>query len=220
MFRHISCAAFALISGLAPRAEAQMPRTRGGDYGTEPGYWVGLSLGYLESSQIIDGQTGNQWTFGYTSQIQATFEKTLQRGVTVGVSAGFATAPLTYEGFSFNSFNSCGGSCQANADISQYMAFVRFGGGLGFHPIYSFEAGVTEFSNFREQVTNQTLDPIDAAYDFSFGGAGGGSYGFSPTVDAYVTGQFDLILHPQGNTTTITSAPRQWTYRAGFRIGF
>lgn len=220
MFRHMMCAALALFPAVASRAGAQIPRTRGSEFGTEPGYWVGLSLGYLETSQIVDGQTGNTWQFGYTSQIRATFEKTLQRGVTVGVSAGFATVPLTYQGFSFNSFNSCAGSCQANADISQYLAFIRFGGGTGFHWMYSLEAGVTELSNFREQVTNETLDPTSPAYDFTFGAGAGASYGFSPTVDAYAGEQFDFILHPQGNTTTVTSAPRQFTFRAGFRVGF
>jgi hypothetical protein len=178
-----------------------------------------LSLGYVGGTTIDDGTTGNQWRLGYTAQIRATFEKTIQRGVTAGVSAGFSTPPIDYIGTSFNSFASCGGECLANADVAQYLAFIRVGGGMGIHALYNAEAGVTEFSNFRTQSTNAILDPTSPAYDFTFGLGGGVAYGFSATADAYVEEEGDFVLHPQGNTVT-TAAPHEFTLRAGFRVGF
>ena len=220
MIGRILCAALIVLPVFARTADAQMPPPRT-SYGGEPDYWVGLSLGYLEGMSVNDGTTGSTWQFGYTSQIRATFEKTIQRGVTVGVGAGFSTAPLTYQsGNGFNSFNNCGGTCRANADITQYLAYIRGGGGVGFHALYTLETGITEFSNFREQATNATLDPTSPAYDFTFGLGGGLGFGFSPTVDGYVGEQFDIILHPQGPNTTSASAPHQFTLRGGFRVGF
>ena len=216
MVRRILCAALAAFPVLAPAVRAQMPLPRA-SYGTDPAYWVGLSLGYVEGMDVNDGVTGSSWQFGYTSQIRATIEKTIQRDVTVGVGAGFSTAPLTYQS---GRAVTCGGSCQANADITQYLAFVRGGGGTGFHTLYALEAGMTEFSNFRERATHATLGPTSPAYDFTFGLGGGLGFGFSPTVDSYVGEQFDIILHPQGTTTTSSAAPHQFTLRAGVRVGF
>ena len=122
---------------------------------TDPGYWVGLSIGYVDGITTTDEATGATWAFGYTSQFRATAEKTLSQGVTFGVAAGYASAPLTYR--SATSFNGdCPGSCLANADITQYLAFVRGGGGpagTGFRGTFSGEGGVTQFSKFRDRTT-------------------------------------------------------------------
>src|SRR4051812_47911779 len=93
-------AAFATLvvdAGARHGAGAQIgPRGRQQGSAADPGYWVGLSIGYVDGTTINDGDTGSSWRFGYTAQIRATLEKTLQRGVTVGASAGFSNAPLTY----------------------------------------------------------------------------------------------------------------------------
>src|SRR4051812_49955658 len=65
---------------VAATAAAQGPRIPRGGTG-EPGYWVGLSYGYLDGTSMNDDATNSRWAFGYSSQIRATFEKTIQRGV-------------------------------------------------------------------------------------------------------------------------------------------
>ena len=204
----------AMIFAVAATAAAQGPRIpRGGS--AEPGYWVGLSYGYLDGTAMDDGATNSRWAFGYSSQIRATFEKTIQRGVSAGISAGFATAPMTYQGFT----SSCLGGCSATADITQWLAFLRAGGsGLGFHGMYNLEAGITQFGNFKDKATGTDL-ASGSSNDFTFGLGGGLGYGFAPNMDAYVGEQWDIILHSQGNSTQ-TDAPRQLTFRVGFRVGF
>jgi hypothetical protein len=207
--------AFALLVLAALPLAAQFPRPRSTYAG--PDYWVGLSYGFVDGTTIHDGDTGDEWRFGYTSQIRATLEKTIQRNVTAGISAAYATAPLTYVNSA--GLASCGFSCDAKADVTQYMAFIHGGGGLGFHGVYSLEGGVTQFSNFRDRDTDDRLPPANGKYDFSFGLGGGIGYGFSPTSDIYVAEMFDFVLHPQGSAAS-TSAPRITTFRAGIRIGF
>ena len=183
----------------------------------EPGYWVGLSYGYVDGVTLTDETTSSTWRFRYTSQIRATFEKTLQRGITVGAAAGFSNGRLTYTGGSVSGV--CIASCSADADVSQYTAFVRGGNGLGFHGFYNLEAGVTRFSNFRERDSGDQLQPMSATNDLTFGFGGGFGYGFSPTMSAYAGEQIDLVLHPQADGAD-GSAPRLMTFRAGFRVGF
>lgn len=206
------------MASLAPRADAQIGRGRRQQASNDPGYWVGLSYGYIDGMTVTDGDTGGQWQIGYTSQIRATFEKQLQRGVTAGVSAGFSNVSLNYSNPS--SFDGCAFSCAATAEVSQYLAFIQGGAtGVGFHGLYTLEAGATEFANFREKSTDAQLAPLDAKYDFTFGFGGGLGYGFSPTTDAYIGEVLDFVLHPQGSNVS-SSAPRVATFRAGFRIGF
>lgn len=207
--------AFALLALAAVPIAAQFPRPRSMYEG--PRYWVGLSYGFVDGATIHDGSTAGEWQLGYASQIRASLEKTIQRNVTAGVSAGYSTVPLTY--ITSSGIGACGVSCDAKADVTQYMAFIHGGGGLGFHPIYSLEGGVTEFSNFRDKDTDTKLPPESGKYDFSFGLGGGIGYGLSPTSEIYVAEMFDFVLHPQGSGTS-SSAPRLTTFRAGFRIGF
>jgi len=200
-----------LIALAAMPAAAQIGRFPTAAAG--PQYWVGLSLGLMNGTTINDGDSGGQWQFGYTSQIRATLEKTIQRGFSAGLGAGFSTAPLTYAS------PSLGFTTPATADVTQIMAFVHGGSGLGFHGIYNLEAGFTGFSNFREKGTDVQLPPTSAKYDFSFGFGGGLGYGISETADVYAGEMWDFVLHPQGPNST-GSAPQMMIFRGGFRVGF
>ena len=202
-----------LVAGALP-AGAQIGRSRVA-YNPDPKYWVGLSYGYVDGVTLSDESTNSTWRFAYSSQIRATFEKTIQRGMTLGAAAGFTTARLTYAGTVAPCF-----SCAAQADITQYTAFFRGGGGLGFHTMYNAEAGVTRFSNFRERDSDNTLPPGSPSNDLTFGFGGGFEYGFSNTSSAYINPVWYIVLHPQTTETAGGSAPRILVYRAGFRMGF
>jgi hypothetical protein len=211
MLRRIVCSMLVLFAATAHAQIRRQPQT----FNTDPDYWVGLSLGYMEGITLSDDQTGAIWEFGYSSQIRATLEKTISRGATVGIAAGFANVPLNYEG---GSFNSCG-SCRADADINQYTAFVRIGNGTGFHGLYELEGGVTQFTNFRESESHNRLDPLNGTYDGTIGFGGGIAYGFSRTSNIYVTEMLDFVFHRQ-SAGVEQRAPRFFTFRGGLRFGF
>jgi len=212
MFRRTVCSMLALFAATAHAQIRRQPQNINND----PDYWVGLSLGYVDGITLSDDRTGSIWRFGYSSQIRATLEKTIARGATVGISAGFSSVPLTYESGNFSSFCS---ECRADADINQYTAFVRMGGGAGFHGMYQLEGGVTQFTNFRESTTQTRLDPQDGPYDATFGFGGGVSYGFSRNSDIYIGEMLDFVFHRQSSTVE-QQAPRVFAFRGGFRVGF
>ena len=218
MIRRIACAV--LIAATAAPLGAQISRGRQGGFAAGPEYWVGLSYGYVDGLTLNDGHSNSIWQFRYTSQLRATLEKTISGNVSVGASAGFSNPRLSYIGRSTG--DPCGATCQADAQVTQYMAFVRTGGGLGFHALGNLEAGVTEFSKFRDRTTGTSLAPTGSSYDFTFGLGGGFGYGISQNTDLYIGEQWDLVLHPQGDVTGAqsSSAPRVSTFRAGARVGF
>jgi hypothetical protein len=215
----IAVVAMAVVAVAAPDAAAQIGRRPVVNVG--PSYWVGLSYGVLDGTTIVDGNSGAEWQFGYSSQIRATIEKVLQPGFTGGLSAGFSTAPLTYSGGSV--FNAACGTCRADADITQWLAFIHGGGGglraYGFHGLFDLEGGVTSFSNFRVHDGGARLAPTNTNYDFTFGLGGGIGYSLSPEFEVYAAEVADWVLHNQGENAT-TSAPRIYTFRLGGRVGF
>ena len=214
MLRRTVCSMLVLF---AATAHAQIRRQPQNINNTDPDYWVGLSVGYMEGVTLSDDKTGALWNFGYSTQIRATLEKTFSRGATVGLAAGFSSVPLDYQ--SGQIFSTDCGSCRADADINQYTAFVRIGGGTGFHGLYQFEGGVTQFTNFREHDSGNRLDPANGGYDGTLGFGGGIAYGLSRTSDIYITEMLDFVFHRQ-NADIQQQAPRVFTFRGGFRFGF
>jgi hypothetical protein len=210
----------ALIAAAAAPVGAQIGRGRQAGYSTGPDYWVGLSYGYMDGLTLNDGHSNSTWEFRYASQLRATLEKTISNGISLGASAGFSNPQLSYVGR--NVGDPCGPGCQADAQVTQYMAFVRSGGGPGFHGLFNLEAGATQFSKFRDRTTGISLAPSNSSYDFTFGFGGGFGYGISQNTDFYISEQMDIVLHPQGDVTGAqsTSAPRLSVFRAGARVGF
>jgi hypothetical protein len=214
MFRRTVCSMLVLFAATAHAQIRRQPQNINND----PDYWVGLSFGYVDGMTLSDDKTQSTWRLGYSTQIRATLEKTIARGATLGIAAGFSNVPLTYDSGNFGFGSSCS-SCLADADVNQYTAFIRGGGGQGFHGVYQLEGGVTQFTNFRERATQVRLDPQDGAYDATFGFGGGVAYGFSRTTDIYIGEMLDFVFHKQ-STVVEQQAPRVFTFRGGFRFGF
>jgi hypothetical protein len=204
----------------ATTSAAQFPRGgRGGGLGSDPDYWVGLDYGYQGGMTVFDA-SGSEWAIGYTSQLRATIAKTIAREISVGFAAGFSTPTLNYYPGANGSTFSCPFQCTAKADVTQWLAFLHSGSGLGFHPVYSIEAGITQFGNFREESTGDALPPTSSSNDFTFGLGGGAGYGFTRTIDGFIAENFDLVMHSQGNNVGDGNAPRFFTFRVGVRAGF
>jgi hypothetical protein len=183
----------------------------------EPPYWVGVSIGLAQASSVHDGTTDSQWQFGTAAQYRATLEKRLQAGLSIGVSAGFATVPLTYSGISAG----CAGGCDAKADIMQLHALFHAGSGMGLHQVVELGLGATGYSNFRTEVGGTKLAPTAADYDLSFAFGYGFGYGLSPKSAIEVVQEFGTAIHQRtGLAGGESSLPRLYTTRIGVRFGF
>lgn len=228
MLGRMRCIGSALLVVIAMAATAQGQRgQRRSSYSSGPDYWIGLSYGLQDGIDLTDGNTNTTWDFGYTSQIRASLEKRLQGGVSLGLAAAFATAPLTYGSTLPTPGTICTGSCAcstpctAHANISQYLVTVRTGGdGPGLHNGFLLEGGVTQFADFRDRETNATLPPTNASYDPTFSIGYGLSYGLSSTSEIFGSETLGTVLHSQGSSAVQSTPPRIYTTSIGLRIGF
>ncbi len=205
-------------AALATRGDAQIiPRAPRGAAQTSP-YWVGLSYGLFELGTYEDGRSNTQWNFGYTTALTATLEKTLAAGAAVGIEATFANPKLNYN--PIGTFTTCPTGCTATADVTQYMATGRIGGGfLGFQSSLVVEAGATQFSNFRDVTTNTRLDGVGGHWDPTFGTGYDFGVVLRPTTDVYIETGLLFVMHDQGNTVT-AAPPINYTLKVGVRQGF
>jgi hypothetical protein len=205
--------AVALIAAQAV-AGAQYPRNPRTQMPTS-NYYVGLSYGLYELGTLEDGKTGNEWNFGYTTQLAATLEKTLSGGGAIGVIAGFASPRLTYR--PIGTFDpTC---CTAKADVTQLLATARLGGGFyGFRSSIVIDAGATQFANFRDAATDLKLTG-GGAWDPTFGTGYELGVALTPKTDVYFSFSFLFVLHDQGNAVS-TTPPFNHTMKIGVRQGF
>lgn len=206
-----------LLVSRATLADAQIGRGRRGQEGTAaPDYWVGLSYGLYELGTYTDGPTNTQWGFGYTTQLAASFEKTLSAGAALGIEAGFASPRLDYT--PAGSFCATT-NCVAKASVTQYLATARVGAGVyGIRSSLIIKAGATQFSDFRDETTGDRL-PGGGKWDPTFGTGYDFGLALSPKTDVYFETALLFVFHDQGTTVSATP-PINYTLKLGLRQGF
>ena len=140
--------------------------------------------------------------------------------MTLGVAAGYSNAPLTYS--SLGQFNgACAGSCLANADITQYLAFVRGGAGGGVTGLSrniqcrGRRDAVLEVSRSLDRLA---LPPANGSYDLTFGFGAGFGYRMSRLSELYVDQSYDFVLHKQSASVTNQEVPRLLIFRGGVSL--
>ncbi len=214
-------AALVLVTMVGTQVSAQMPRRQNQ---TEPDWWVGLSYGLLQAGTVRDGGTNSTWAFGYTSEWAATFDKSLGGGASIGVLAGFATAPLDYTPYNYDPSlpASCGLGCSGHGDVTQVLVNFQFNGrrfgGTSFHGVTGLDVGATQYGNLKDS-TGAKL-PSGSSWDPTFGFRFGFGYYLSPWSDLYGAEELSTVLHHQSGGTVQTNTPRVLTTRFGLRIGF
>src|SRR5262249_7671591 len=147
-------------------------------------YSVGLSYGLFELGTYTDGRSNTTWDFGWTTSIAATLEKTLGTAAAVGLEAAFATPRLNYN--PVGAFGTCTLGCTAKADVTQFLATGRLGGGfLGVRSSFVLKAGATQFGNFRDVTTDTKLSGMGGGWDPTFGTDYQIGVSLTPRTDMY-----------------------------------
>jgi hypothetical protein len=135
-------------------------------------------------------------------------------GAAIGVGATHSRVPLIYSG-SLTQPGSCG-SCDADANVTQFLGNFRIGGGTGFHQVIELSAGTTMYSNFRS-TDGTKLGTGKSVNDLSFGLGYGFGYSLSARTQVILLQEWMLVLHERrpGSSQNTTS---QQVIRVGGRV--
>ncbi|MGQ0766336.1 MAG: hypothetical protein ACT4OZ_11795 [Gemmatimonadota bacterium] len=202
----------------APRAGAQ---GRGGD---SPGaernsvWWGSVWGGFHFGDFIVDAPSSSEWDFDAGLNLRVSVERDLATPIAVGISAAQSRLPLSYTS---GSGGGCPTRCNADATISSFAAFVRYGGGRGFHQVYEFAVGATHYTNFRRTADDTRLEPRNGNTDFSIAVGGGFGYGLSRDWQLVLIQDAQYGIHERPPDVVGGSRiTRTYVTRLGLRVGW
>ena len=205
---------FALILAAAQSAGAQIIDAGGaGRRFGQPNSWVSLGIGWLNQGRLCDPDSDSCWNFGNAPQWRASLEYPIGRGATVGVAATTARMPMIYQAQLV-----CTGGCDADANVSQYMAQLHLGGGTGIQQAIDISAGMTSFTNFRSADTGARLAPTKAVSNFSFAVAYGLALPIKQNFHVTLAQEYGQIIGKRMSGQSRNSAEQNVT-RLGVRVG-
>jgi hypothetical protein len=186
----------------------------------EPAYWTSLSAGLFQTQAVLDGRTQTVWDFGQGVQYRASIEQAIGNQSSIGVTGTYARLPLTFTELApATDVSSCGGGCDAHADVTSLTGSFHAGGGQGFHQVIDLAVGVTRFAHFRADDTDRRLGP-DGDTDFSFMVGYGFGYSLSPRTQIVLVQEYGSAFHQgDGLRGSDRRMNQQYTTRLGARFG-
>lgn len=179
----------------------------------QPNAWASLGIGWLNQGGLCDPDSSSCWDFGNAVQWRGTLEFPIARGATIGAAATTARVPMIY-----SSQLVCSSGCDADANVSQYLAQLHLGGGSGIQQAIDVAAGMTFFTNFREADTGNRLAPNKAVSNFSFAVAYGLSLALRQNFFVTLTQEYGQIIGKRMPGRNSNSAQQNVT-RLGGRVG-
>ena len=212
MVRRLLLVAF--LVGIAQSATAQIIDAGGsGRRFGQPNAWASLGIGWLQQGGLCDPGSNSCWDFGNAMQWRGTLEYPMGRGATIGAAATTARVPLTYI-----QTLGCPSGCDADANVSQYLAQLHLGGGTGIQQAIDIAAGMTVFTNFRSKDTGIRLDPAKAVSNFSFSVAYGFALPIKSNFHLTLSQEYGQIIGKRMSGRSSNSAQQNIT-RIGARVG-
>lgn len=202
-----------LLLACAHTARAQIIDAGGsGRSFRQPNAWASLGIGWLQQGRLCDPGSNTCWNFGNAVQWRASLEYPIGRGATIGGAATTARVPLIYQ-----TTGACN-NCDADANVSQYMAQLHIGGGTGIQQAIDLNAGMTVFTNFRDAGTGTRLAPMKAVSNFSFAVAYGFAFPLRQNFHLTLSQEYGQIVGKRMSGVSSNSA-QQNTTRIGARVG-
>jgi hypothetical protein len=179
----------------------------------QPNSWASLGIGWLNQGRLCDPGSNSCWNFGSAPQWRASLEASMGRGATIGVAATTARVPMVYQAQLV-----CFNGCDADANVSQYMAQLHLGGGTGIQQAIDISAGMTSFTNFRSADTGTRLEPAKAVSNFSFAIAYGLALAIRQNFHITLGQEYGQIIGKRMPGQSRNSAEQNVT-RLGVRLG-
>ena len=179
----------------------------------QPNSWVSLGIGWLNQAGLCEPDSNSCWDFGSAPQWRASLEYPMGRGATIGVAATTARVPMVYQAQLV-----CASGCDADANVSQYLAQLHLGGGTGIQQAIDISAGMTSFTNFRSTDTATRLEPAKAVSNFSFAIAYGLALPVRQNFHVTLTQEYGQIIGKRMSGRSNNNAQQNVT-RLGVRVG-
>lgn len=181
----------------------------------EPQFWLSLSTGYLRLQSVVDGNTTSAWQFGNAWPLRLSFEKSLNRSASIGVTALWMRAPLTYRAPGL-----CG-VCNAHATAAYYGPVFRMGRGETFYQLLEISAGVMQYGSFTDDESGLRLPPARANRDVALGLGVGLGYSLRRDWDLEFVASQIHAYHERDNLPGGTDTLAQHAlYRLALRVGY
>ena len=204
----------ALLLAAAQSAGAQIIDAGGsGRRFGQPNAWASLGIGWLNQGGLCDPGSDSCWNFGSALQWRATLEYPMGRGATIGVAASTARVPMIYQ-----AQLACSSGCDADANVSQYMAQLHLGGGTGIQQAIDIAAGMTSFTNFRDANSGARLAPAKAVSNFSFAVSYGLAVPLRPNFHVTLNQDYGQVIGKRMAGQSRNTAEQNVT-RLGVRVG-
>lgn len=179
----------------------------------QPNAWASLGIGWLNQGGLCDPGSESCWNFGSALQWRATLEYPMGRGATIGVAASTARVPMIYQAQLV-----CSSGCDADANVSQYMAQLHLGDGTGIQQAIDVAAGMTSFTNFRDANSGARLAPTKAVSNFSFAVSYGLAVPLRPNFHVTLNQDYGQVIGKRMAGQSRNTAEQNVT-RLGVRVG-
>lgn len=204
-----SVAALLLVSGLVARPlAAQILRVPEAAESRRP-IFTSLSIGFLDTQDRYDGQSGSAWLLGQAISWRGSLEMGIRAGA-LGVAASVASVPISRTG--------TGARSDGDIQLRQYLATFRTPETQGFHQIVELGVGLAQWASYSG---TDVLTDEEAKARNALALAVGYGFGFRLADRASIHMVQDLgtlIGSKEGIPSGVSRSVRQYTTRIGMRL--
>ena len=207
--RLIAALAFVGAAPLASTLGAQIMRVPEKSQTRRPVY-ASLSVGFLETQDRYDGQSGVLWELGQAFSYRGSLELGFRSGA-VGASASVASVPISRR-------TALGGPSEGDIQLRQYLATFRTPEAQGMFQIIELGVGLGRWTSYSgtdvltadERKARNAL-ALEIGYGFGF------KLGDRASINV-VQDLGTLIGSKEGVPSGVSRAVRQYTTRVGGRV--
>jgi hypothetical protein len=190
-----------------------------------PSIWFSAGIAGFTANGVNDGRTSSTWDFGNSTNLQynASLERVISSGLSLGVAGSFARVPFLYTGpqAPFATGGTACGTCNAHLDMSTLLGTLHLGGTAGIYQVIDLNAGIVMYNNLQEDGTHSKLAPTGGNMDPYFSLGYGIGYGLSKTTQIEFVPDYAIAIHERnGLSNGVSNTNSTRSLKLAVRMGF
>lgn len=220
--RRFLFAFFLVAVSVAPLAGQRGRRV---DVPGNPSIWFSAGIAGFTANGVNDGRTSSTWDFGNSTNLQynASLERVIGSGISVGVAGSYSRVPFLYEGQ--NVPLSTGGtsctSCDAHLNMTTLVGTLHSGGTVGIYQVIDLNGGIVMYNNLTRDSDNAKLAPGGGNIDPYFSLGYGIGYGLSKTTQIEFVPDYAIAIHERdGLSNGVSNTNSTRSLRLAIRRAF